>query len=113
MEKWPPGVVLPVNPSTLRVTKHLQKFDPSGHPSGAVKKPSGNRIQINGWGACRRTEARGRNRTKNARSFVDSSQQFPMRKIVVVPATHSGVVLMVEQRFDARRLDVSIAKNDV
>jgi hypothetical protein len=35
------GVVLPVNPSTLLVWKHLQKFDPSGYPSEAVNKPSG------------------------------------------------------------------------
>jgi len=39
MERWLPGVVLPVNPSTLRDSKHLQKFDPSGHPLGAVRDP--------------------------------------------------------------------------
>jgi hypothetical protein len=43
MERWLPGGVLPVNPSTLRVSKHLQKFDPSDYPSGAVRKPSGSR----------------------------------------------------------------------
>jgi hypothetical protein len=37
----PPGVILPVNPSTLHVWKDLQKFDPSGHPSAAVSEPSG------------------------------------------------------------------------
>src|SRR5215467_5504612 len=36
-----PGGVLPVNPSTLRVWKQLQKFDPSGYPSGGVRDPSG------------------------------------------------------------------------
>ena len=36
-----PGVVLPVNPSTLLVWKHLQKFDPSDYPSGGVREPSG------------------------------------------------------------------------
>src|SRR5260370_20214580 len=37
----PPGVVLPVNPSTLLVWKHLQKFDPSGTRQEAVSEPSG------------------------------------------------------------------------
>jgi hypothetical protein len=36
-----PGVVLPVNPSTLRVSRHLQKFDPSGTRQEAVSDPSG------------------------------------------------------------------------
>src|SRR5258705_9750062 len=36
-----PGGVLPVNPSTFRDCKHLQKFDPSGYPSAAVTDPSG------------------------------------------------------------------------
>jgi hypothetical protein len=35
------GQFYPVNPSTLLVSKHLQKFDPSGHPSEAVSEPSG------------------------------------------------------------------------
>jgi hypothetical protein len=35
-----PGVVLPVNPSTLRDSKHLQKSDPSGYPSEGVNEPS-------------------------------------------------------------------------
>ena len=34
-------MVLPVNPSTLRVFKHLQKLDPSGYPSAGVSEPSG------------------------------------------------------------------------
>ena len=34
-------MVLPVSPSMLRVVKHLEKFDPSGHPSEAVNEPSG------------------------------------------------------------------------
>src|SRR6266850_4501555 len=37
---WLPGVVLAVNPSTLLDFRPLQKLDPSGYPSGAVKKPS-------------------------------------------------------------------------
>ena len=40
MRRWLPGVVLPVNPSTLLVWKHLQKFDPSDYPSGGVSDPS-------------------------------------------------------------------------
>jgi hypothetical protein len=38
---WLPGVILPVNPSTMRVWKDLQKFDPSDYPSGGVSDPSG------------------------------------------------------------------------
>jgi len=38
-----PGVVLPVNPSTLRVLKHLQKFDPSATRQRPVSDPSGSR----------------------------------------------------------------------
>jgi hypothetical protein len=40
-EQGLPEVFLPVNPSTLRVFKHLQKFDPSGYPSAGVSDPSG------------------------------------------------------------------------
>jgi hypothetical protein len=36
-----PGVVLPVNPSTLGDFKYLQKLDPSGDPSEGVRDPSG------------------------------------------------------------------------
>ena len=36
-----PGVVLPVNPSTLLVWKDLQKFDPSDTRQEAVSNPSG------------------------------------------------------------------------
>lgn len=41
LPRGPPGEVLPVNPSTLRVFKHLQNFDPSGYPSAGVSEPSG------------------------------------------------------------------------
>jgi len=48
MMEWPgchmagaPGVVLPVNPSTLRVFRHLQKFDPLGYPLAGVSEPLG------------------------------------------------------------------------
>ena len=34
-----PGGVLPVNPSTFRDCRDLQKFDPSDYPSGAVRLP--------------------------------------------------------------------------
>ncbi len=37
----PPGVVLPVSPSTLRVSKDLQKFDPSASRQDGVRGPSG------------------------------------------------------------------------
>src|SRR5262245_38202768 len=40
MAGWLPGVVLPVNPSTLRDSKDLQKSDPSGYPSEGVNEPS-------------------------------------------------------------------------
>jgi epoxyqueuosine reductase len=40
-----PGGILPVNPSTLRDCKDLQKFDPSGYPSGGVSDPSGSRCR--------------------------------------------------------------------
>src|SRR5438094_6562906 len=33
-----PGVDLPVRPSTLRIWKDLQKFDPSDYPSGGVRR---------------------------------------------------------------------------
>jgi hypothetical protein len=42
-----------------------------------------------------------------------SSQQFPVRQVIVVPAAHGGVVLVIEERFDPRRFDVRIAKNNV
>ena len=35
------GVVLPVRPSTLRVWKDLQKFDPLGYPLEPVNYPLG------------------------------------------------------------------------
>ena len=38
---WHQGVVLPVNPSTLRVWNYLQKFDPLGDPLESVRHPLG------------------------------------------------------------------------
>jgi hypothetical protein len=47
MEWWKDGIWqgsrgdLPVRPSTSRAWKHLQKFNPSGYPSEAVRYSSG------------------------------------------------------------------------
>jgi hypothetical protein len=60
MRRWLPGVVLPVNPSTLLVWKYLQKFDPSDYPSGGVNNPSGIRGAANELTARERGRSGGR-----------------------------------------------------
>jgi hypothetical protein len=42
-----PGGVLPVNPSTFRIIKYLQKLDPSDYPSEAVRQPVRKSFGIN------------------------------------------------------------------
>ena len=47
MAEWLPGGVLPVNPSTLRDCRDLQKFYPSDYPSeGVSRDPSGNTLAL-------------------------------------------------------------------